>query len=105
MTKNRRRHAAPSRVSKVAGRAALGVLGAPVAMFAVASPAVAATADADGRVSDDDAALDTRGEGAPALPGIDNLPDASAVAGLPVIGDLVTALPASDVTDVAGLPV
>jgi hypothetical protein len=54
MTKNvRPRHAAHSRTSKIAGRAALGLLGAPVAMFAAAGPASAAGLDLVGSVTDD----------------------------------------------------
>ena len=133
MTKIRPRHAAPSRASKVAGRAALGGLGASMAMLAVASPAMAApSADVDARVTGDDAALDTQlTKGDTALPGLDalgvgGLTGALPTDGLPVDGlafegiDLellghavsTPALPAADglpalpsATDLTGLPV
>lgn len=84
MSKNARpRHAAPSRTTRLMGRAALGVLGAPVAMLAVAGPAGAAELDMGGRFTDGDTSgtagmtLDT-GNGMPgadefALPGGDGL--------------------------------
>jgi hypothetical protein len=72
MTKNARpRHAAQSRVSRIAGRAALGVLGAPMAMLAIAGPAGAAEADLTNPLSDDEAAGATdAGFDASALPGL-----------------------------------
>ena len=57
MTNNARpRHVAPSRASKIAGRAAVGVLGAPMAMMAAAGPAAAAATDA--HVTDDNTGAD-----------------------------------------------
>jgi hypothetical protein len=89
MTNNARpRHAAQGRASRIAGRTALGVLGAPVAMLAVAGPAGAAALDLDGefdgqaldvQLAADDLALPAVDSLLPALP--TELPD-----GLPTDG-------------------
>ena len=74
MTNNARsRHAVQSRASKIAGRTALGVLGAPVAMLAVAGPASAAALDMGGSY-DDNGTLDLQlaADGL-AVPGLDAL--------------------------------
>src|SRR4051812_29818146 len=73
MTNNARpRHAAQSRASKIAGRTALGVLGAPVAMLAVAGPAGAATLDMGGTYEDGTLDLNLAADGM-AAPGLDAL--------------------------------
>ncbi len=99
MTNNARpRHAAPSRASKIAGRAAVGVLGAPIAMMAAAGPASAAATDA--HVSDDNTGTDLQLSMVGAvLPGLEAL----GVDGLPS-PDLPTDALAGDleVFDVAG---
>lgn len=56
MTNNARpRHAAPTRTARMAGRAALGILGAPIAMLAVAGPSAAAELELGGSFTGSDA--------------------------------------------------
>jgi hypothetical protein len=99
MTNNARpRHAAPSRASKIAGRAAVGVLGAPMAMMAAAGPASAAATDA--HVTNDDTGADLQlSMVGSVLPGLEAL----GVEGLPA-ADLTSEGLAQnlDVFDVAG---
>jgi hypothetical protein len=86
MTNNARpRHAAQGRASRIAGRAALGVLGAPIAMLAVAGPAGAATLDLNGTADDDAFDVNLAAAGV-ALPGLDTL-------GVPALPTELPALP------------
>lgn len=107
MSTSRPRHAAPSRTSRLAGRVALGVVGAPAAMLAVAGPAAALELpSAEGhRLSLDlegttfavsgamaAPALPEAPEGLPELPGADVLPGAGELMSLPGASEL-TSLP------------
>jgi hypothetical protein len=100
MTNNARpRHAAPSRASKIAGRAAVGVLGAPIAMMAAAGPASAAATEA--HVADDNTGADLQlAMVGSVLPGLEAL----GVEGLPTADLPTDGLPGGlDVFDVAGV--
>lgn len=120
MTDNARpRHAAEGRASRIAKRAAIGVIGAPVAMLAAAGPASAAAIDLDGVLNDGQLDLQLSADGSeeaslagiglPALPEglpLDGLPlDGAVFEGVPLdLLDLAGALPGlATVTDLASL--
>ncbi|MDT7653033.1 MAG: hypothetical protein QOI36_4439, partial [Pseudonocardiales bacterium] len=99
MTNNARpRHAAPGRASRIAGRAALGVLGAPMAMLAIAGPAGAAEADLSGHYTDGEASGSTDVSHAQALPGLSG----TDVAAFPTSGLPTNGLP-TDGLDLQGI--
>lgn len=106
MTKNARpRHSAPGRASKIAGRAALGLLGAPVAMFAAAGPASAADIDLAGSVTDDaiDAQVATDDGVVPGALGLGGLgTDDLSTDALPIDGAVFEGVPLDLLGGVAG---
>jgi hypothetical protein len=102
MTKKYRpRHAAPSRSGRIAGRVAIGALGAPLAMFAAAGPAGAAPlVDDNGDSSVGDTAP---GLGLPDLGAtLDGLLDTAQLPGLPGEASISGLL--SQLTGAAELP-
>src|SRR3954471_17271358 len=95
---SRARHVAEGRTGRIAKRAAIGVLGAPIALLAAAGPASAAAYDDAPDAADDDAA--TSYDFAPeasTLPGLDlasitgatpELPGLPALPGAATVTDL-----------------
>ncbi|MDN5858718.1 MAG: hypothetical protein L0H84_08840 [Pseudonocardia sp.] len=95
MTKKYRpRHAAPTKVGRIAGRVAAGAIGAPLAMFAAAGPAGAVPLAEDGAGGEaefsasfepgsfDAASLDAVPGGLPGAPAIPDLPGPATVEAL-----------------------